>query len=229
MGTEISVTIIIIIIAIFIWYSHIKENEHTTSYQELQGKYNYLVLRSDSMKKEYEKLKEKLEITEKNLLEDMKLCDIFCENLLIAEKIILDETGYDFDKLKEELNNDGEELLLFIFDNEYSEYSISNIEDVELNKEPLHRFISTRILREYVVATDIKARDVWELHKILIKLCYLKESEFEKNDSANGGKHWIELTAKARFYIKYLMNDRKPVERIIPYPDSSIVPGSLLI
>jgi hypothetical protein len=59
MVAEISVTVLIIIIGIFVWYSHIKENEHTTAYQELQDKYRYLDSRSDSLKKEYEELNEK--------------------------------------------------------------------------------------------------------------------------------------------------------------------------
>jgi len=71
---------------------------------------------------------------EKNLLEDMELCDTLCENLLITEKIILDELGHNFAKMKWELNHDSEELLLFIFDNEYSEYAINNLEDFEIKK-----------------------------------------------------------------------------------------------
>ena len=218
---------IILVIGIFLYVKN--DSEKNNIIDKLTNDNNRLNSQWVSLKEKYDELEDNFNLVEKDLIEEKKTFKTLCDDLLITEKIIFDELGYKFDKLKGELNYDSEELLLFIWDNEYSEYSFNNIYDVELIKKPLRQFISIKIVKEFAIEINMKPVEAWKLYKNLSKLGYLKENEFEKKESSIMEKHWIGLTDKARFYIKYFMQDRKPIERTIPYPDSSIVPGSLLI
>jgi hypothetical protein len=168
------------------------------------------------LKRGYDELNKNYETAIEKIRDISKLHTKLNKKYEITKEIIYDELYYNFDEMIKELDHASEELLLFLCDNEYGEFSFSNAQDVDLTKEPLKQFISSKIVKEYEIVTQIRGSDLWHIYNKLEKFKYIRNSEFEKSDSTIGGKHWIELTRKAQFYVKHLMKGREPISLYKP-------------